>query len=275
MRSLLISIVVYSACCLVPLANSTIWDDYLDDGSPSSEVEFEEERQPLFLAEPTKQDCDRANLRDMLTEPDNSQIIRTASQDFRRKTIEFCRRQSEKDMTDLLARLNDGLRERVNKLVESMIKANRGVDFQGPKLAMPDRSISEGILIAMEQGGLDLSMIKTRAEFNTKYNALVEDCNEVDKLLNNIAHSYLLFLNHKNDPLQLDQATSQWTKNTLVCEKLTINPLFGLEAFRLLRGVKEENEDHHPEVAPIKGGGGKKSSGSHFKLSIRNGFRVG
>lgn len=263
---------IICSVCLVPVSSS-IWDEYLDNDETSSSdvlmVEEEEEREPLFLAQPTIQNCDRANLKEMLSHTDYQ--IQTATEIFRRKTIQFCKETFEKDMIDLLGRLDDGLKGRVSKLIESIVQANKNKDFEGAKLAMPDRSTSEGILIAMEQNGVDLSTIKSRVEFNTKYNAIVDDCNEVEMRLINIAHSYLVFFDQNNNKIavQLDPVVAQWTKNAIVCEKLAINPLYGFNAFRLLQErsapieVKTDKKDA-PKNGPNKGDNNNK--GSRFRF---------
>lgn len=132
--------------------------------------------------------------------------------------VSLCKKELEQEAAEKLAKLDNGSKERINSLVESMIEANGGEDFEGARFLMPLESMQKGILLAIERSGTDLCSIKTPDEFQKRYNILKEDCATVHKELERVALIYREFLNRKN--IQSDPTVAKWVRNTYVCKSI-------------------------------------------------------
>lgn len=227
--------------CLLGLASAASgWDEYLDDGIPPAPVKLDEKERVPLIPDPSKSDCASFLLDGMLDEFESKDVAQTPKEIISRKTVLFCKDKLEKDATDNLAKLDSGVKERVQILVDSMIEANGGEDFQGERFYMPDRSIAEGMLAAVEQRGTDLPSIKSFNEFERKFRPIMDDCDEVNKKLAPVSKDYQVFLNRQK--IQAERTIAQWVKNENVCAKMLDHfNSFGNTAYRLLEGRSQSS----------------------------------
>lgn len=216
---------------LVSAANG--WNEYLDDGTPPAPVKLDEQERVPLIPDPSKEDCDRFTLVGMLDEFESGDIPKNPKGVVRRKTVLFCKDKLEKYATDNLAKMDSGVKGRVKFLIDSMIKANGGGDFQGKRFSMLERSIEEGMLAAVEQRGIDLSSIKSFNEFERKSKPKLDDCDEVNRKLAQVASDYEVFLNRQK--IQPEPTVAQWVRNEHVCALMLDKfMLYGNAAYRWL-----------------------------------------
>lgn len=249
-----------SVCLLSLVSAGAIWDEYLDDGIPAAPVKLDQqERKPLVLVEPSKSDCYRISIAETIRqyEMDSEFNVEGTGNEqsprelLRAKTVSFCQQKLEKEATENLAKLDSGTKERVNSLVENIIKANGGRGFDA-KFHMPQGAILGGILTTIEQSDTDLSSIKTFDEFQQKYDPLLDDCKSVYKALNDVMYSYNEFLNKKR--IQPEPTVAQWVRNTNVCSFLAARGApHARDAYQLLENKNESTQKESHE-APIKSG---------------------
>lgn len=271
MEPLPILMIFLSTVCLASAAGG--WDEYLDDGIPAIPIDDDEvdnARQFLVLTEPTLEDCDKFNLIKLLKENSGAEQLQTRKEVTGRRTIEFCKKQLETDVTNALAKLDDELKERLELFVKNMVDTRGGGDFKSIKFEEPDRSIIESILILMERRGSVLSQIKTRDEFDKYYGKLVKDCRKLDGKLVGPAYVYSVFLD--NETFRPDPTVAEWTRNAIVCAKFAINPLLGYEAYRVLQErfspIEQDQEDMPIKdriSLPVRP---PKQTGLHFSIRI-------
>lgn len=131
--------------CLLSVASAgDYWDEYLDDGNPPVTVKLdEEERVPLMLLEPSMNDCLGVSLKETVRQFEldlERTDAPTPRETLRSKTVSFCKQKLEEEAKENLAKLDNATKERVNSLVESMIKANGGQGFSA-EFHMPYKSI--------------------------------------------------------------------------------------------------------------------------------------
>lgn len=243
----------FVAVCLFGFASAGAdWGEYLKDVSLPPHADLDgEERKPLFLREPERTDCERFKLEDMLGEPGSQNNPQSPNEVFRQKTVSFCKQTLEKDITDNLAKLDVGLKERVNFLIDNMIKANGGKGFS-EYFSMPAESVARGVLTTLEQRGTDLSSIKTQNQLVEKYKVILKDCNELQKNLDRDTSVYSIFLKRKE--LQSEPIVGLWTRNTIVCGILRMDESYYCDgAYRMLNeGAKQAGRGG--QIAPNNGG---------------------
>lgn len=233
-------------CLLASVCSAGIWDQYLDDGTPAEPVKLDErERMPLLLVEPSKHDCQVFTFRSILNEFASDGNPQTPREILRSKTVAFCKRRSEKGMTDALAKLDQELKKRVSPLIEVLVKANEGQQVKLSGQFMPEKNLQEGILSVLERRGVDLSSIKTFEEFESQYIGLADDCKEVHRSLISDASIYSLLLDQQK--IETDPTIEKWTRNTIVCGRLRVDYLpYVRGAYKLLqersRPIKEESQ---------------------------------
>lgn len=167
--------------------------------------------------------CMKFSLSHIIPDPNEPEKEwRTQLEMEKRNTAIFCKNTLERDIQKSLAELDEGLKDRVNSLVEQMIKENDGRDFELSKgrnrFLMLQKSIEKAILVDLEKRGADLCSIKTRGEFDLEYDKLFADCNEILKNLHRDVYVYVLFLN--NNHFHLEPTVAQWARNTMACEIL-------------------------------------------------------
>lgn len=172
---------------------------------------------------PIPDPCMKLYLREMISGLEESDRGTPNPEELARKgTVLRCKRGLETDITNSLAELDEDLMARVDSLVEAMIKANGGQRFGMTEvrnqLKMSQRSIEEGVLMALEERGVDLCSINSQAEFDLEYNKLFDDCDMVHRNLYRYAFDYVMFLD--NEKIEPEPRSARWTRNTMACTNL-------------------------------------------------------
>lgn len=240
MKTLFISIL--GTCLLASASSGSRWDEYLDDGIPAIPVELdEEERVPLFLPEPSNEDCERSKLEATMSELENDpEDAETPEQLLRLKIVSYCKQRLESEADRGLPKLDHGLKERVGFFVESVIKANGGRAFEGDKLSVPEGSYEAGILASIERRGTNLDSIKSYGEFyKDYYSHLLEGCRETHERLAKFAYVYGVFSSRRR--LEPDPKYTPWMRNAIACGHLMDGQVaYGRGAYRLLEARRSK-----------------------------------
>lgn len=158
------------------------------------------------------------------TSYDLDEDVQAVNEAAKRETIESIRRMIGQDVKNDLAKIDDGLKERVDSFIEQVFRANGGENRP-----LQDKSIQEGIVMALEQRGIDLTAIKTREEFDRHYDGILQDCHDAADEVK-AAFADLRLSDVKSDPTVM-----QWTRSMEICARLADQPKpYGNGAYRML-----------------------------------------
>lgn len=219
-------VLVISLLGLYSIGLSSAAEVKLDAKNPLSDAEAESAKisSPLgSVSIPAPDPCMKLHLRELISgREEPNEEVPNLEEIAKKETVLRCKQGLETDIADSLNKLNRDLIGRVDSLIEAMIKANGGKGFEmtevGNRLKMPQRSIEEGVLVALEEREVDLCSINSQAEFDTEYNKLFADCNVVQRNLYRYAFDYMIFLD--NDKFKPEPTIARWTRNTMACANL-------------------------------------------------------
>lgn len=114
---------------------------------------------------------------------------------------------------------------------------NGGMDLENKSFFVPRRYVELSILKTIQQSGTDLCSIRSRDEFEKKYQALLQDCSEVHEKLAQIADVYVMFLNREK--IDSDPFAGPWARNAILCGLLkNASSVYGDGAYHMMESTR-------------------------------------
>lgn len=135
---------------------------------------------------------------------------------------DICRKLWETSLLPMISDMEGSDKINIRSLVESMVKANKGKDFEGHQFNMPSKSVQLGVVHYLEQKiGKPISRKTKKVDFNQAYDIYVDNlCERINnRLETGLANNYNQLL-YRSESLQLNIDALEWTKYSKICEKL-------------------------------------------------------